>query len=86
MQWWMVSASAVPGLLALASVIRRQLRRRRVVSRVRTELAWFYQQRSPRERYTPGSGRHAATTPVVVLRRSDGSALGLPRRTGARRR
>ncbi|MCI2421925.1 hypothetical protein MOQ72_31270 [Saccharopolyspora sp. K220] len=76
MQWWMVTAVAVGGLLVSAPAVRRHLLRRRAVARVRTELAWFYQQRAPRDRYTPGSGKHASTTPVVVLRRSDGSALG----------
>lgn len=86
MHWWMVSFAAMSGLVVLARAICRHLRRRRVVARVRTELAWFYQPRSPRERFTPGSGKHASATPVVVLRRSDGTALAMPRSPGARRR
>ncbi|MGP4021497.1 hypothetical protein [Saccharopolyspora sp. 5N708] len=85
MQWWMVTVAAVCGLLVLAPAVRRYLLRRRAVSRVRTELAWFYQQRALRERYTPGSGKHASTTPVVLLRRSDGSALGWVSRDARRR-
>ncbi|MEV0082095.1 hypothetical protein [Saccharopolyspora sp. NPDC050642] len=78
MHWWMAVAT-MSGLAVLAPAICRQLRRRRAVARARTELAWFYQPRSPRERFTPGSGKHAATAPVVVLRRADGTTLGMGR-------
>ncbi|MER5389402.1 hypothetical protein [Saccharopolyspora sp. NPDC002686] len=74
MLWSTVVIAA--GLALAAPGIRRYLRRRRAVSRARTELAWFYQQRPQRDRFTPGSGKHASTVPVVVLRRVDGTALG----------
>ncbi|WP_168586212.1 hypothetical protein [Saccharopolyspora sp. ASAGF58] len=85
MHWWMVPLATLSGLVVLAPAICRHLRRRRVVARVRAELAWFYQPRSPRERFAP-SGKHASTTPVVVLRQSDGTVLAMPRSSGARRR
>ncbi|WP_190819277.1 hypothetical protein [Saccharopolyspora pogona] len=86
MHWWMVPLATLSGLVVLAPAICRHLRRRRVVARAMAELAWFYQPRSPRERFAPGSGKHASTTPVVVLGRSDGTALAMPRSSGARRR
>ncbi|PKW13848.1 hypothetical protein [Saccharopolyspora spinosa] len=78
MHWWMVPLATMSGLVVLAPAICRHLRRRWVVVvRVWAELAWFYQPRSPRERFTPGSGKRAST--VVVLRRSGGTALATPR-------
>ncbi|KAA5829629.1 hypothetical protein ABT337_22360 [Saccharopolyspora hirsuta] len=73
---WSMAVVVAAGLALAVPGVRRYLRRRRAVARARTELAWFYQQRPPRERFTPGSGKHASTVPVVVLRRADGTTLG----------
>ncbi|MER7010600.1 hypothetical protein ABT324_04120 [Saccharopolyspora sp. NPDC000359] len=79
MLWSMAVVFA--GLASAAGRVRRYWVRRRGVARARTELAWFYQQRPERARFTPGSGRHASTVPVVVVRRADGTPLGrVPRR------
>ncbi|MER7082910.1 hypothetical protein SAMN02982929_06853 [Saccharopolyspora kobensis] len=72
---WSIAVVAV-GLALAVPGARRYLLRRRAVTRARTELAWFYQRRPERERFTPGSGKHASTVPVVVLRRVDGTPLG----------
>ncbi|MBB5153968.1 hypothetical protein [Saccharopolyspora phatthalungensis] len=77
MQWWILMVAAMGGLVVPAPAIRRRVRRRRAISRVRTELARFYPPREPGSGKRPSTGAATDRQPGVRHARPVGGAAAL---------